>query len=69
MKITEKTTLKKILEQKGAEEILKKYNLPCLTCPMASSEIGFLKLGEVAEMYDLALDDILEELNKEGRVN
>lgn len=63
MKINKETTLEKILNQKGAEEILKKHNLPCLSCPMASAELGFLKLGDVAKMYDLDLEKILKELN------
>jgi hypothetical protein len=65
MKITKKTTLKKILEKEGAEEILRKHKLPCLSCPMASAEIKFLEIGQVSKMYGLDLDKILKELNKE----
>lgn len=62
MKIDKNTTIEKILEIEGAEDILKKYNLPCLSCPMASLEIGSLKIGEVSEMYGLDIDSIIKEL-------
>ena len=64
MKITQKTTLKKIMEVKGAEEVLAKHRVPCLSCPMASLEIDKLKIGDVCKMYGLNLDKILEELNR-----
>ncbi len=64
IKITKDTTLAKILEKKGAEKILAKYNLPCLTCPMAKFEIGNLKLGQVCKMYGIDLDKVLKEINK-----
>jgi len=63
-KINEKTTLKKILEIKGAEEIMAKHNVPCLSCPMASLELEKLEIGKVCEMYGLDLKNILIELNK-----
>jgi len=64
MKITKDTTLAKILKIKGAEEILAKYNLPCLHCPMAAMELDVLKIGEVCKMYDLDLEGLLKDLNK-----
>ena len=63
MKIDKNTTVKEILEIEGGEDILKKYNLPCLSCPMASFEIGSLKIGEVSEMYGLDIDNIIKGLN------
>jgi len=62
MKITNKSTLKKILEINGADEILFKYSVPCMSCPMASFEIGELEIGQVCKMYGLPLKDILSEL-------
>ena len=64
MEITKNTTLEKILEKKGADEILAKHGVPCLSCPMASQEIDKLKIGEVCKMYELNLEKILKELNK-----
>lgn len=64
MKITAKSTLEKILEKKGADEILAKNNVPCLSCPMAGLEIDKLEIGQVCAMYDLNLAKILKELNK-----
>jgi len=64
MKITEKTTLAKIVEKKGTDEILAKNRVPCMSRPMASFEIEKLKIGEVCKMYRLNLEKILKELNK-----
>lgn len=63
MKITDKTTLEKIMEKNGAEEILVKHGVPCVSCPMAKFEIEKLKIGEVCRMYGLNLKKILKELN------
>lgn len=63
-KITKNTTLEEIFKIKGAEDILAKFNLPCLSCPMASFEMGRLKIGEVAKVYSLDLKNLLKELNK-----
>ena len=62
--ITENTTLSEILEKKGMEKILAKYNLPCLTCPLAKFEIESLKLGEVCKMYKIDVENLIKELNK-----
>ena len=66
-KITEDTTLAEILKHPKAEEILSKYNLPCLHCPMAVYEIGTLKIGKVAKMYNLDIKNLLKDLNKNRR--
>ena len=63
-KVTKGTTLAKIIEKKGADEILAKNGVPCLSCPMAKFEIESLKIGDVCKMYDLNLEKILKELNK-----
>lgn len=58
------TTLAEILKKKGAEKILAKYNLPCLTCPFASAEMEKLKIGKICEMYGIDIDNLLTDLNK-----
>jgi hypothetical protein len=63
-KITKDTTLAKILEKKGANEVLSKNNVPCMTCAMAHMELGMLKLGDVCNMYGLDLNKILKDLAK-----
>ncbi|MFA6190239.1 MAG: hypothetical protein WC711_01850 [Candidatus Staskawiczbacteria bacterium] len=63
MKITSKTTLAKIMNQKGADKILAKNGVPCLSCPMAQFEVDDLQIGEVCETYGLKLSKILKELN------
>lgn len=62
-KITKDTILAEILKRPKADEILAKYQLPCLHCPMAAGEIGTLKLGQVAEMYSIDIESLLKELN------
>ena len=63
-KITKNTTLAEILKLPGAEEILAKYNLPCLSCPLAKFEIGDLKIGQVCETYGIDIENLLKELNE-----
>jgi len=63
MKITKDTTLAKVLEIKGAEKILSKFQMPCLGCAMAQMEMDTLKLGDICNMYGLDLDKLLKELN------
>jgi len=62
-KINKDTTLSEILEFKGSEKILSKYNLPCLSCPMAKFEMEKLKIGEVCETYGINLEGLLKDLN------
>jgi len=62
-KITKNTTLVEILELAGTEQILAKYKLPCLFCPMAKFEIENLKIGEVCKMYNIDAEKLLKELN------
>lgn len=68
MKITQDTTLSEILNISGAEKVLAKYSLPCLTCPHAQMEMNSLKIGEITKMYNLDLKRILKELNQLSRV-
>ncbi|MEK7173041.1 MAG: hypothetical protein AAB740_03625 [Patescibacteria group bacterium] len=63
-KINEKTFLAEIMEKEGAQEILAKYKVPCLTCPMAQYEMQALTIGDVCQMYGLDLPKLLVELNQ-----
>ena len=58
------TTLAKVLKHSGTEEILARYNLPCLSCPLAKLEIENLKIGEVCRMYEINLKSLLKDLNE-----
>jgi len=62
--ITKDTILEEILKMPKAEEILAKYKVPCLTCPMAQMEMGVLTIGNISEMYSIDLKGLLKELNK-----
>ena len=63
-KIIKDATLAEILKYSQTEKILVKYKLPCLGCQMAVNEIGILKIGQVAKMYNLDLKNLLKELNE-----
>lgn len=65
-KVTKETTLSEILETPGAEKILAKHKVPCLTCPFAKMEMQNLKLGDICKMYGIDLEKLLEELNKKA---
>jgi len=61
LKITKDTTLAEVLKYPQAEKILAKYNLPCLSCPMAKFEIENLTLCQVCKMYRIDLENLLKE--------
>ena len=63
MKITENTTLAKIIGDEKSREVLVKYRFPCLTCPFAETEMENLKLGEICKMYGINLKSLLKDLN------
>ena len=65
-KITEDIILAELLKKSDAENILAKYNLPCLGCPLAKFEIANLKLGDVCKMYGIDLGNLLKELNEKN---
>lgn len=64
MKITKDTTLAEILKFPEMGKILAKYNLPCLSCPMAKFEVENLKIGEVGKMYNIDVENLLKDLNR-----
>jgi hypothetical protein len=64
MKVTKKTKLSKLIDDKKAQKVLEKYDFPCLSCPHARMEMEVLELGSVCEMYDLDLEKIIKDLNE-----
>ncbi|MEF8847367.1 MAG: DUF1858 domain-containing protein [Candidatus Paceibacterota bacterium] len=64
MSFDEDTTLEELLEDEEAKEVLEKYELPCLGCPMAQFEMQDLTLKDMCNRYNLDVDKILEELNE-----
>ncbi|MFA5013321.1 MAG: hypothetical protein WC520_02020 [Candidatus Paceibacterota bacterium] len=65
MKITKKTVLADVMGNEKAEELLGKYNVPCLSCPYAQSEMNELELGQICETYGIDCEKLIEELNVE----
>jgi len=68
MEFTNKSTLEEILEFSGAEDILLKYDVPCLGCPMARLEMQNLNIGQICAMYGIDLEKLLTDLNAAARV-
>lgn len=64
MKITKKTKLAKIIDEKKVAKILEKYEFPCISCPFARMEMEDLDLGSVCEMYGIDADSLIKELNE-----
>lgn len=64
MKITRDTLLSEVLKIPGSDEVLHKYNLPCMGCPMMGFEMGMLKIGDTAKAYGLDDKKLIEDLNK-----
>jgi len=62
MKITKDATLAEILGIKGGQDVLTKHGVPCVTCPMAKTEMDKLKIGEVCKMYGVDLVKLLKDL-------
>lgn len=63
-KITKNTTLDEILKIKGVEKILAKHKVPCLGCPFAAAEARDLRLEDICQTYEIALNELLGDLNK-----
>ena len=63
MKITKKTKLSKILDEKKFAKILDKYEFPCISCPFARIEMENLDIGSVCEMYGIDAIKLIKELN------
>jgi len=64
MKITKKTKLSKIIDNKKTEKILKKHDFPCLSCPFARYEMEELEIGKICEIYGIDTGKLTKELNK-----
>lgn len=63
-KYTKNSTLAEVLENPKNQEIVKKFNIPCLGCPFAQIEMNSLTLEEITKLYQIDLKKLLEELNK-----
>jgi len=66
--ITKDTKLKDVLKLPGGQEVLERFNTPCLHCPMSVYEMGSLKIGEIAGTYGIDLKKLLAELNRKPKV-
>ena len=64
MKITKKTKLSKIIDEKKFNKILEKYELPCISCPFAKMEMENLDIGTICQMYGIDANALIKELNQ-----
>ena len=63
MEFNEKSTLEEVLEFSGAEDVLLKYDVPCLGCPMAKMEMSSLTIGQICASYGIDQEKLLAGLN------
>lgn len=64
-KFTEESTLEDLLKGGVPMELLYKYGVPCIACPMAQFEMSMLKLKDIKNFYGVDIDSLLKEINKE----
>jgi len=64
MKVTKKTKLSKLIDDKKAQKVLEKFDFPCISCPHARMEMEVLEIGNVCEMYDIDATKLIKELNE-----
>jgi hypothetical protein len=62
--VTEKSTLKEVLEHEGLEEVLMENGFPCVSCPMAKMEMDKLEIGFVCDRYDIDKVQLIKKLNE-----
>jgi hypothetical protein len=62
--ITKKSKFGEVLKISGSEKVLSKYNVPCISCPMAKQEMDTLTLEQIGGWYGIDVDSIIKELNK-----
>lgn len=63
-KITEKTTLKEILEHQELIKILEEFGVPCLFCPFSKMEMENLTIGEICKNYQIDAKRLIKKLNE-----
>ncbi|MBU0708181.1 DUF1858 domain-containing protein [Patescibacteria group bacterium] len=63
-KLTPETTLGEALKHPNAQELMLKYQFPCLTCPFAKIEADSLTLEHISQQYGIDLSSFLEEINR-----
>jgi|YelNatPaOPRAMG01_1025707.scaffolds.fasta_scaffold02479_24 adenosine deaminase len=62
--ITEKTTLKEILEYQELIKILEDFGIPCLFCPFSKMEMQKLTIGEICKNYNINAKGLIKKLNE-----
>jgi len=63
MEFNENSTLQNVLEFSGVEDVLLKYDVPCLGCPMAKMEMQNLTIGQICSSYGIDQKGLLADLN------
>ena len=63
VKINGNSTLGEVLDVPGAEEILAKHKVPCITCPFAKMEMQVLKIKDVCKIYGIDLQKLIKDIN------
>jgi len=61
--VDENWLLAEVLQIQGAAEVLNKYSLPCMGCPLMGFEVGMLRIGEVCRTYGIDSKKVIKDLN------
>jgi hypothetical protein len=62
--VTEETQMSEIMKHKEGLKVLDKYNVPCMSCPMASHEMQFnLRIKDIPVVYGIDKENLIKELN------
>jgi len=59
MKITKDMTIAEALKYPGVADVLTRYGVACLGCPMMSLE----RIEDIARIHGIDIDRLLKELN------
>ena len=62
-KVTEQTLLGEVINDERIIPILKKYNFPCVSCPLAQYELEKLKVIDIAKFYGINAEEVIKEIN------
>ena len=62
--ISKDTVLADIVQDPKLYEVLAKAGVPCIVCPFMQTEMHFLTLEQICQMYNIDLKQLLKHLNQ-----
>ena len=62
--ISKDTVLADIVQDPKLYEVLAKAGVPCIVCPFMQTEMHFLTLEQICQMYNIDLKQLIKHLNQ-----